>query len=491
MTSAIQNNIKFKTLPPLVCVLVLFVVSRVIYNSAGILFEGDTYLGHWHFIDVKLLKTDLIRNVYYLHSQPPLLNLFTGIILQTFPANHDDAFNLIFYLAGLIFATSLYFLGNILGLRPWTSAIIAGLFIISPSAILYENWLSYSFMLAAIMTLAGLFLHEFAQTKKTIWGFLFFLMLAGLALTWSLFHIVWLYVITIVLLFLFPRNRKKISLAALIPVLLVTGWYAKNLILYREFTASSWAGMNLANITTFRISEKERKALQRSGELSELATIFTFRNPVVYLKLFPDTPLTGIPVLDEPEPNQINHHHLVYVEASRYYLKDALKIIRLHPYTYLQSIGQATYIYFHSTSDFDFLYGNRQKIGGFDLWWNRLFYGQWGVGEKMEIRMTLNKSIQNVGWLVVAAFLVSLVSGVCYLYNNARQLSKPRTVLVLFMLYNILFVTVIGNMMEIGENNRFRFVIDPFILVLFVFFMRDQILPTILEKLNYQSTKTQ
>jgi len=246
--------------------------------------------------------------------------------------------------------------------------------------------------------------------------------------------------------------------------------------------------MNLANITTFRISEKERKALQRSGELSKLATIFTFRNPIVYLKLFPETPLTGIPVLDEPEPNQINHHHLVYVEASRYYLKDALKVIRLHPYTYLQSIGQATYIYFHSTSDFDFLYGNRQKIGVFDLWWNRLFYGQWSAGEKMEIRLTLNKSIQNVSWLVVAAFLVSLVSGVYHLYKNARQLSEPRNVLILFMLCNILFVTIIGNMMEIGENNRFRFVIDPFIPILFVFFMRDLIVPTISGKLKKRST---
>ncbi len=118
------------------------------------------------------------------------------------------------------------------------------------------------------------------------------------------------------------------------------------------------------------------------------------------------------------------------------------------------------------------------------MWWNRLFYGQWSAGEKMEIRLTLNKSIQNVSWLVVAAFLVSLVSGVYHLYKNVEKLSEPRNVLILFMLYNILFVPIIGNMMEIGENNRFRFVIDPFILILFVFFMRDLIVPTILGKLK-------
>jgi hypothetical protein len=40
------------------------------------------------------------------------------------------------------------------------------------------------------------------------------------------------------------------------------------------------------------------------------------------------------------------------------------------------------------------------------------------------------------------------------------------------MAYNILFVTLIGVTMEIGENNRFRFTIDPFLLLLFVFEIR-------------------
>ena len=468
-----RMRIKYKTLIPLLSALALFIISRIMYSEAGIQFQGDTYLGHWHFIDVKLLYTDLARNVYYLHSQPPLLNLFTGMVLQIFPATHDKVFNLIYYLAGLIFTTGLYFLGNSIGLRPWISAALSGLFIISPSAILYENWLSYSFMLATTMTLAGLFLYEFTRTKKTFFGFLFFLMLAVLALTWSLFHITWLYTFTLVLFFLLRRDFKKVLTAALIPVLLVTSWYTKNLILYHEFTASSWAGMNLANITTFRLSEKERRTLQRSGELSKLATIFPFRNPVAYLKLFPNTPLTGIPVLDDPEPNQVNHHHLVYIEASNYYLRDALKVIRLHPRIYLQSIWQATYIYFHSTSDFDFLYGNRKKMEAFDLWWNRSFYGQWDTGEKMESRMTTTRSIQNVSWLVVTAFLVSLISGAYHLYKNAGKLAEAQNVLILFMVYNILFVTVVGNMMEIGENNRFRFAVDPFILILFIFFLQN------------------
>ena len=29
--------------------------------------------------------------------------------------------------------------------------------------------------------------------------------------------------------------------------------------------------------------------------------------------------------------------------------------------------------------------------------------------------------------------------------------------------------------MDIGENNRFRFTVDPFILILFIFFLRNMI----------------
>jgi hypothetical protein len=34
------------------------------------------------------------------------------------------------------------------------------------------------------------------------------------------------------------------------------------------------------------------------------------------------------------------------------------------------------------------------------------------------------------------------------------------------MMLNIFYVTVVGNFMDIGENNRFRYVVDAFILLL-------------------------
>lgn len=465
--------LEYKSLIPLLGVLIVFVVSRVLYDRAGIDFQGDTYLGYWQFIDPELLYNDLWRSVFHLHSQPPLMNLFTGIVLQVFPANHEEVFHILYFMIGIMLGISIYLLGIFLRFPRWLSAIISAWFMVSPGTILYEHWLMYAYPLTAALTLAGVCLYRFVRTKKNYWGLLFFSLLGGIALTWSLFHLVWLFGAA-ALSFIFLGERKNVILVALLSVLLVTGWYAKNLLLVGDFTASSWAGMNVAKIATFRTSEKERKQMVKSGELSKFALVLPFRNPQVYLKLLPETPRTGIPVLDQPQTSlhSRNHHHLVYVKASHYYLRDAIRFIRANPNAYLRSIGQATYIYFHSASDFDLVTGNRARILAFDLWWNRIFYGQW-ESDETSIERNSDMSMKHVGWWIVTGFLVATVGGVIFFWENRERLVEPENMLILFMVYNIFFVTLVGNSMDIGENNRFRFTVDPFILILLVFFLRN------------------
>ncbi len=463
---------KNKSLFPYFGVVIVFILSRVFYDQAGIRFQGDTYLGYWQFIDPLLLKTDLLRSVFYLHSQPPLLNLFTGIVLQVFPTIHTEVFHILYFITGLILASALYALGIKFQFSPWLSAVLSAGFVISPGTVLYEHWLSYTYPLATMLTLAGVSLYQFQHTQKNYWGFIFFSLLAAIALTWSLFHIVWFYFIA-VFVYILSSSKKKVVLTALLPMIIVTGWYAKNLIQVGEFTASSWAGMNISKIATFRIPEEDRKQMVKSGELSKFALILPFRNPSAYLKLLPDTPVTGIPVLDEPETSRgnRNHHHIVYVEASNNYLKDALHVIFVRPNSYARSVAQAMYIYFHSASDFDLL-GNQAPTQKVDIWWNRVFYWQWESYET-SVERNVNVSGLHIGWGIVLAFLTSMAGTANFLWKRLGQLTEPANLLVLFMAFNILFVTVVGNLMDIGENNRFRYVIDPFLLILFVFFLKN------------------
>jgi len=275
-----------------------------------------------------------------------------------------------------------------------------------------------------------------------------------------------MFIIFILMLFLF-QDRRKVILAALVPLLVVSGWYAKNLVVFGEFSGGTWGGMNLANLTTFRLPEKERRQMIISGELSKFAAYPPFRNPEVYLRLLPDTPFTGIPVLDITDflDGTLNYHHRVYIDASKYYLHDAIYVIRVKPLLYLRSVMQSLYIFFHSSSDFELISEIRLPIQAFDVGWSRLFYGQWMNDESPGGRMVEMSPI-HVGWWIVAAFIIGVLGNIVHLWKNPDIIRKPEGLLISFIILNVLYVTVVGNFMDIGENNRFRYVIDSFILLL-------------------------
>lgn len=364
----------------------------------------------------------------------------------------------------------MYYLGKELGLSARVSLALASIFIVSPSTILYENWFTYGYPLAACLTLAGVALFRFARTGHVCWGFLFFLLLSFHSLTWSAFHLVWFAAIFCVLLFAF-ETRRLVLLSAALPLLLTAGWYAKNWVVFGEFAASTWGGMNLSNVTTFRLPEEERLSMIESGKLSMFAKYPPFRSPKLYLSILPRTPETGIPVLDEvlTSSGEFNRHHLVYIEASNHYLRDALSVIRARPAIYGRGILQSFYLYFHSASDYKLLGENRAAIRAFDAWWNRLLLGQWRDTETSAERL-VNASPAHVAWWVVFAFLVIAVNSPLYLWRERERMASPKYLLIFFMSFNVLFITAVGNAAELGENNRFRFVVDPFILLLFFFF---------------------
>ena len=47
-----------------------------------------------------------------------------------------------------------------------------------------------------------------------------------------------------------------------------------------------------------------------------------------------------------------------------------------------------------------------------------------------------------------------------------RGLDRTQRLVVAFMCFNIAFVALVGNLLELGENNRFRFETDPLSLCL-------------------------
>jgi len=92
--------------------------------------------------------------------------------------------------------------------------------------------------------------------------------------------------------------------------------------------------------------------------------------------------------------------------------------------------------------------------------------------------------VKYVGWWIVAGYFIATAGGLIFLWKSRGNSAEPENVLILFMTYNILYITLIGNTMGIGENNRFRFTVDPFIPILFVFFLLNLVARTRLDSLE-------
>ena len=54
-----------------------FAISRIIATSAGLRFRVP--LDFHQFLDTNILSSHLLQSIYYLHSQPPILNMALGI----------------------------------------------------------------------------------------------------------------------------------------------------------------------------------------------------------------------------------------------------------------------------------------------------------------------------------------------------------------------------------------------------------------------------
>jgi hypothetical protein len=465
---------RLASIAPPAFVVFSFVVSRWLYLRAGIKFDNTPPRYYYQFIDPELLKHRLLESLWYLHSQPPLFNLFTGLSYQVF-SPQSKIYQLLFLALGLFFGLALYWLGIRLGLRQWVSAVLAAWFMVSPATVLYENLYFYTCVVAFLLVLSALALSKFLESSSIWWGLGFAILLACLCLTWAIFHLLWM-VLAIALAAVFYRDRRRLVLVSLVPILIVAGWYAKNGLLFGNFGASSWVGMNLSHVTFLSplTPQSARDELVQQGLLTPYQVTDAFRPINNYDDLLPVPPPRGIPVLDErlKSTDAINYNHPFYIALSNRMAGEAVNFIKAHPGLYLASVKQGLSIYFHSSSDY-LLFKERPTLK-LESWWDRIFYGQ---------MQTYNGDFKNrwkdnpayVGWLLVIAYGAALLYGFKIVFTRDHYPPEIKGV-VAFMIFTILYFTVMANFLDLGENNRFRFALDPLVLVLFGLFLQNAIL---------------
>jgi hypothetical protein len=429
----------------------VYVTSRVIFYGLGVRFDATPRFGFWQILDTRWLREDLFSSLLHQHSQPPLFNLFLGLVLKPFPENPGPAFHALYLALGLALVTCLYALCERLDVRRGVSVPLIALFMVSPPAILFENWLFYTYPVAVMLLASGLFFHRFASNSRPADAVALFGVIGALALTRSSFHLLWILLCLGFVVYTKRDAWRTVAVAAAIPLLLVGGLYLKNQVLFGSFGASSWLGMNVSRITTFAVPPEKREALVDSGELSELALIAPFQDLDRYPERYQIGETTGIPALDRELKSNgwVNLNHAGYIALSRDYLVDARHVVLHHTGDYLEAVRFAFLIFFSPSSISEFLHGNQRQIQGLVDFYNRLAFG-------IFFRAPVFTALQMI-----------LALGLCvWVLFRPGTLDHAQRATVLFLGLNIAAVLGVSTFLELWENNRFRFATEAPVLVL-------------------------
>jgi hypothetical protein len=478
---------------PLASVVVAFVVSRIVYYALGVRFDMNPLDSYLQYLDPLLLRENLWQSLFYLHTQPPLYNLFLGVVMQIFPGHETAAFHSIHILLGLVATLAIYRLMVRLGVSSTISATLTILFAVSPAWILYENQLFYDFPIMALLPITALFLHRFMSRTRMFDGLVFFFLMASLVLLRTMFHPLWFVIIVGVLVWIRRDRWPLIVRTAAVPFLLVLLVYLKNLFVFGGFYASSWFGPTLFVVVTnsipieIRQEHVARREINRISlqdypflPLSDYRDKFGFR--------YKDT-VTGIPALDQgmKSTGYGNYNHLAYLQLSEIQARDGLFLLKAYPKKYAATVAKSVVVYSYPASFQWSLNESRKNIEWLDRLYNHLFFGQiiynpaWGVDAPIGSSESRLNSLLSCGFAILLGCPLLVIYGLIRLRRDLRasSIDHARVALQAFMLLTILVISVLSLLLAVSENNRYRFSLDPFFLIL-VGILLEQLRPRLL-----------
>lgn len=477
-------NFSSKKVQPYLFLTLIFIISRVLFYIIGIRFDIDPIFWFHQILDLNLLRSSLSESIFYLHSQPPLFNLYIGLVLKIFPLFYSAFFNFTYLLLGLICTFGLYFLSEKLTGKKISSFLITSLYISTPPVILYENWLFYSYPVTVLLLLSAVLFAKFEERGNFIYGFIFFSILAAIVLLRSLFHPLWFLLIIILMVIYYRKYWKVILLSSALPLIIVLALVIKNEVLFGTMT-SSWFGMNFAHITISNLPFDRIDSLISQKNFSKIAGIKPFSHPADYRQFVKNPKYWNVPCLDDTFQNYgrgVNYNNSIYIEVSKMYLKDDLAAIKNEPLNYLNGVCAASYLFFREPNDVTIFFDkNKEKIPGYYRLYNHFIYGQLSSYNILPDykKYELKKEGFNIelfkytGIFSAIIFIIVFIYTIIFLFKNSK-LKPPNYATIFYILLNIIYVFIVSNLFEVGENNRFRFNIEPLILVLFIWLLSQK-----------------
>jgi hypothetical protein len=418
-----------------------FVLSRWAYYRAGVRFNSDPVYYFTQLLDPYLLSHRLLESAFYLHAQPPLFNVLTGLALKL-GGEHVDLLLCALYLC-VAFAVLVLFIRTLtrLAVPTWMSMAVATAFCCAPPFVLYENWYFYPLLeLLALQVAAYALLRSEGRPGR--WMATALWTLAALVWFRSLYHPVYfLLAVAAVVGLAATGDRRAVLVKAIGPGIAVALLVLKNVALFGLWGTSSWGPNSLHKVIEPFVEKPALQAMVQDGELTPISAVWEFSPGGVYIDLLrlPDE-RHGVPALDElrkgdSDPrirrNPVNYNHWSYLHAAKAYMHDTRILIRRFPEAYLDAVRWNARHFVRPVTAHGFLAGNRSFVP----------------------RVTAVFDCVELALLSLVPILL-VVSAVSLL---KRKTPRAERLILAFMLGTLSWATVLSLLAEHGENNRFRF----------------------------------
>ena len=437
------------------------------------------YLNYgWQLIPWDVLSTDPLRSVFYLHIQPPLWNLFLGTTAWMSPFSDRVTLQVLMALIGFAVAWLAAVLGRRLGLSRRVAVIVALIATLHPEVLKGAFEPTYELATAALLLAVLIAVSDLTRKENVLRSLVILASAVTVtALTRSLYHPAWALVIVIFGLWLMRRriNWKSSVLVLSIPVIFMGSWMAKNEVMFGHTTMSSWFGMNLQRAVIPVLPKDDLDEMYAKGQISEIAMIGPFGKYELYENVFEDcVPTRSHRSLAEPmrktdqwSPNFNFECFLpLYDQAG----KDAIAVIKEHPEAWLEgrlwSLRTTIAVSpIPSESKSEVMTGldrvfsiARLDFGGVlsTKGWGTPIYGQ--LEAHADFGLMLIPMYLTIGWIGLWQILQRL---------RRKQLSAASTIYVVGS-FTVAFTVIVGAIAELGEQSRFRTMIDPIVTVMFL-----------------------
>lgn len=454
--------------PWLRAVLAVHALLRIGLWLAAVPVQTLPLTGYWQVADLALLRAEPLTTLWHLHAQPPLWNATVALVQQLPSPLHHPVLRLLLAGAGLATVVLVHALARRLGVRGPVAAVVALLVSISPTLVGYELFAFYTLpvaaMVVAVAWLADRSERDPARRARVL------LLLAGVAstvaLTRSLFHLAWvLAVVGLAMAWPGTRPSPRVLAAALLPVLLVVGWYGRVAALTGEFTSSTWLGMSLAKVTVAHLDPDDLAALVASGEVAPIALRPPFQAPYHYGDLVELPGPTGVAVLDRvATSNGIrNLHHAGVPAVSAAYAEAAQDVVAHRPGVLATQASRAVCFLLrpgHASTQVAAVY---EQLDGWRRAWDRvvLLQARPDTSRTCELGSWSAAGLASTSPTAFVLLVAPLWLGAAAVLRRLRGRQRPGDLALAVMAASVGWVVLVSTALEVGENYRFRFLVEP------------------------------